>query len=120
MAKYYNETKVMIELMLKIYKTYEYDWMSYSITSKNKLTYHHIVKECNGGVFSLDNGALLTKKAHRLLNMLEEKNYILYETWNELFKEINVRKEPMDEYLLEESKVLKLCTHNVIYGYNHF
>ena len=39
-----------------------------------------------------------------------------YKALVELFKEINKRKEPMDNYLREESKLLKLHTHKLIYG----
>lgn len=113
---YYNETKIIIDDMKRIYGPDDLDWMSYLITVRNVLTYHHIIKECDGGLLELSNGALLTKKAHRLLNMTEIKDYNLYLAWNELFKEINKRKEPMDDYLREESKSLKLHTHKLIYG----
>lgn len=113
---YFNKTKIIINEMCKIYGPDEMDWMSYLITVRNVLTYHHILKECDGGIMELSNGALLTKKAHRLLNMTETKDYVLYKAWNDLFMEINKRKEPMDENLREESKTLKLYTHKLIYG----
>lgn len=112
---YYNKTKDIIKAMVTIYRPDGYDWMNYLITTRNILTFHHIIKECDGGLLTIENGALVTKKAHRILNMVEYRDIVLYQAWNDLFKEINKSREPIDEYFKNESRVLKLHTQNVLY-----
>ena len=73
--------------MIKIYETYEYDWMNYLIV--DDLTYHHIKKEENGGEKTLDNGALLTHRAHNYLHFIENYDKDIYSRINEILKNIN-------------------------------
>ena len=79
------------EDMIKIYKTYNLDWMNYIITD-NDLTYHHIVKIEEGGKTTIDNGALLTQRAHNYLNTIEKTDIDIYNRINEILKEINNNK----------------------------
>jgi len=112
---YINEKQIILKEMIKIYKPTTLDWMSYFITKKNFLTYHHIKPECKGGKITLENGALITKNAHRDLNKIEELDYALFEDWNELFSFIVESKAPLDEYYKEESRKLKEYTKRLLY-----
>ncbi len=75
--------------MLKIYNIEDRDWMSFKITRENYLTYHHIVKNEDGGEYSIDNGAILTKNSHDFLHCVEHKNVRIYNEINNFFKIIN-------------------------------
>lgn len=112
---YVNENKILVDEMIKIYKPGDIDWMSYSITVKNGLTFHHIIEQANGGITTIENGALLTKKAHRALNMLLSRDIVLYNDWNNFFTDLNESKAPMDDYSKSYSKELKKATLKVLY-----
>ncbi len=112
---YVNENKILLDEMIKIYKPEDMDWMSYLVTVKNGLTFHHIVEQKNGGMTTIENGALLTKKAHRALNMLLTRDSILYNDWNGFFVDLNRTKSPMDDYEKGYSKLLKKATLKVLY-----
>ena len=45
--------------------------MNFSLSKRNLYTFHHIVSRSIGGVDAINNGAILTKKAHDLLHLLE-------------------------------------------------
>lgn len=86
--------------MINIYKTYEYDWMNFLIN--NDLTYHHIKKEEDGGLYTIENGALLTDRAHAYLHRIERVDYEIYKEINKVFKQINIqRDEPNDSQKLK-------------------
>lgn len=93
--------------MIKIYKTYEYDWMNFKIIDE-ELTYHHIIKEENGGKVSLDNGALLTKRAHEYLHMIERMDLEIYEKINDILKDINTQKHEPNYRQREKINLLML------------
>lgn len=112
---YINENQILVSKMIEIYKPEVFDWMSYTITKKNILTFHHIDEVRNGGENSINNGALLTKKAHRVFNILCDRNYLIYEEWNELFKEINKSLQPPSEYYMDCSRTLKKETQRILY-----
>ena len=91
-------TKVLEE-MIEIYQPDDVDWMGFYRVKGNPYTFHHIREKCNKGKNELNNGAILTKNAHRLLNILEKD----YPEWLDLiirFREIT------DEY----AKVNELYT----------
>ena len=70
---------------------------------------------CECGLTNTYNVALLTKSAHRVLNKVENIDMGLYETWNELFRLINIAKQPhYSEYISEATK-LKVYTKSIIY-----
>ena len=77
--------------MIKIYETYEYDWMNYAIIDE-ELTYHHIVKKEDGGKLTFSNGALLTARAHKYLHLIEVYDLEIYIKINKIFKAINNQK----------------------------
>lgn len=96
--------------MLKIYRPYSgLDWMNYRINNSKDLTFHHIIKKEDGGIASIDNGALLVTDAHQYLHIIECIDYNRYIVLNRLFDAINKQlMEPnasqreMIEYLLGE------------------
>jgi len=97
-----------IRLMVKIYKTYEVDWMGDPFSDISALTKHHIVKKENGGENGISNYALLTRKSHDLLHFLETNYYEDYVNLNRLFLELNRSvKPPTIEYYSEVKKIVK-------------
>ena len=89
--------------------------MHLAITKNNSLTIHHIQEVACGGSTTLDNAALLGKKYHRILNMLESRDYGLYFAWNDLFRDINVAKRPPSDEYVKEMIDLKTRTKKIIY-----
>ena len=85
--------------MLKVYKPYSHlDWMNYKIVRKEDITFHHIEKRTNGGVLTIDNGALLLPTPHQYLHLIECKDIDTYIALNKMFKYINNQKcEPTKE-----------------------
>ncbi len=77
--------------LIETFKPLYYDWMNYKVLNED-ITYHHIVKEENGGPYSLDNGALLTHRAHDYLHYIEKIDYDTYNEINMALKEINESK----------------------------
>lgn len=94
--------------MLKIYKPVSHlDWMNYKLV-KTEVTYHHLIKECDGGKKTIENGALLMPIAHQYLHLIENIEIEAYVRLNEIFKVVNEQRyEPtpeqraMIEYILE-------------------
>lgn len=101
--------KSILADMIKIYNISDTDWMSFRIYKTSDLTFHHIIKAENGGDYSLENGAILTKKAHDFLHCIEGKNQIIYDEINELFKIINVNRGIDCEYELMQIRNLILA-----------
>ena len=97
-----------IELMIKIYETYEIDWMGDEIKNLSSLTRHHIIKKEDSGIDDISNYALLTKKSHILLHYLEDNYIHEYNYLNSLFLELNVSlKKPTKEYYEKVNLVMK-------------
>ena len=78
--------------LLEIFNPRYHDWMNYIIDNE-EITYHHIQKEEDGGEYTLDNGALLTHRAHDYLHYIEKVDSDIYEEINKVFKEINESRE---------------------------
>ena len=89
-----NVTKELIHIFKD---TDNLDWMNYKITRSNSLTYHHIQKKSNGGEKTFENGALLTRKAHTYLHVIEGKETVIYNAINGLLKLINLQGFPPTE-----------------------
>lgn len=112
---YKNDNQILLLKMMEIYQPGLWDWMQFQITKKNTLTLHHIQKQCEKGLIELPNGALLTKKAHQILNKLEVLDYALYIDWNDLFFLINVDQQPPCDYYVGEARKLKRYTQNILH-----
>ena len=97
-----------IKLMIKIYGTYEVDWLSDEIKSESDLTRHHIVKKENGGENGISNYALLTKRSHAFIHYLEDNYVEEYNYLNSLFLELNRSlAPPTKEYYERVRSVVK-------------
>ena len=101
--------KQVTKEMIKIYKPLDLDWMNYRVTQNNPITFHHIKKAEHGGLYTFDNGALITINAHQYLNIIEYKEIKIYEMLNKMFELINKQRHaPTEEqrevieYLLNE------------------
>ena len=112
---YTNENQILLEELITIYQPIIVDWLSYQITNSNTLTLHHIDKKSNGGTLSIYNAALLTKKAHRALNMCESRDFYLYIIINEFFREIIELSGPLTTEFEEESRELKKALTRTLY-----
>ena len=99
--------KAILKQIMEKYGTYGVDWMGFALSKKNPLTYHHIEKVCDKGEKTIENGAPLSKKAHRFLNFIEVNDSELYDEWNRLFKEINSSENSPTEIHQEKIKTLR-------------
>lgn len=84
--------------MLRIYKPLSgLDWMNYKVV-RNQMTFHHIIKKCDGGLEIIDNGALLMSKPHQYLHTIEFADPDTYVALNKIFEFINKQQhEPTEE-----------------------
>lgn len=105
----------VLRKMIEIYKITDKDWMNFSISIENYLTYHHIDKKENGGLEDIKNGTILTKKAHDLLHMIEKRNNQIYIQINELLKEINNSNNLLDTSKKEQ--IVELIYKYINMGY---
>ena len=110
-----KDEQSILSRMIEIYKPDGYDWMGTKEKKNNPFTYHHIVKRKNGET-TVENGAILTKKSHQLLNKLQARNEDLFDSWQWLFMEINHSNNPPSTALLEEIRDLRKQTKEFIYG----
>lgn len=101
--------KQVTKEMIEIYKPLDLDWMNYRVTRQNPITFHHIKKAEHGGLYTFDNGALLTETGHRYLHIIEYKEIKLYDMLNKMFEIINRQRHAptqeqreIIEYLLNE------------------
>lgn len=58
----------------------------------DELTYHHIIKKCNGGKASVENGAILRNINHIWFNRLSKERQAEI---NQLFKDYKKQKKPV-------------------------
>ena len=91
-----------LQELICIFEPDGFDWMNFSFTKGNPFTYHHIDEKCNGGERSIDNGAILTKKAHRFLNLLQLVYPDAYNDLQNVFRKINGTKEPVAQDFIDE------------------
>ncbi|MBR4672795.1 MAG: hypothetical protein IKO78_06350 [Bacilli bacterium] len=72
----------IINLMFNKYNVMRYgiDFMGYIITDPSKLSFHHlIIPEEDGGLERIENGALLMRRAHDYLHIIEHTDRPIYE-----------------------------------------
>lgn len=88
--------------LIKIFEITDTCFMGFPLTKDSRFTFHHCIKKEDGGTNSIDNGAVLTREAHELLNYIEMNYYDIYYKINEKLKEIsNGKKHPTKEQLYE-------------------
>ena len=81
--------KRVLRIMVDILQPEGIDWMNFGLSRDNPYTYHHIVEKSKGGDKSIDNGAILTRKAHSFLHMLENICPEAYQDLQDVFVKIN-------------------------------
>ena len=86
--------KEVTKLLIQIYGDQGHDWMNYYLDKNNPYTFHHIKKKSQGGGYTLDNGALLTRLAHSYLHTIEQYDNETYLKLNLIFKRINESGQP--------------------------
>ena len=94
--------KRILRIMVDIFEPNDIDWMNFALAKDNPYTYHHIMEKHNGGPKSIDNGAILTRHAHNLLNMLEKFCPDAYNDLQNVFARINDSKKPVTEEIIQE------------------
>lgn len=78
--------------LIHIYKPKGIDWMGYEYNRVDDLSFHHIQKREHGGLYTLDNGALLRQNtSHEYLHIIEYKDLDMYMYINNLLKNINTQ-----------------------------
>jgi len=94
--------------MVKIYSTYDTDWLGDKFNDLSELTRHHIVKKEHGGQDSIKNYALLTRKSHSFIHYLEVNYNKEYNYLNSKFIELNNSlTSPSINYYEDVCKVVK-------------
>ena len=99
--------KRVLRIMVDIFQPEGIDWMNFALSRDNPFTYHHIVEKSKGGDKSIDNGAILTRRAHTFLHTLEKVCPDAYNDLQNVFFKINESKKPvLDEYIKEIDEIL--------------
>ena len=99
--------KSRLQRKIEIYQPNGIDWMNFILSRENPYTLHHIVEKRNGGSCSLDNLAILTKMAHKLLNIFDIWCPDAYDDLQEVFRKINESNgPPTDEIIREIDEIL--------------
>ena len=93
---------VVLREMIELYQPNGIDWMGFQLARHNPYTFHHIKEKCNRGKCDINNGAILTKNGHRLLNILEKDYPDAYRDYQNLFRRINESKAPISDDLWED------------------
>ena len=87
---------------IEIHKPNDIDWMNIRLSRDNPYTLHHIKEKRNGGDSSLANLAILTKSAHKLLNILDKICPDAYNDLQNVFMKINASLSPPTEEIVNE------------------
>lgn len=81
------------DLMIYIWKMEDIDWLGYKLEKKDKFTFHHITKKCNGGKLEINNGAILTNISHPYLHIIESRDFDMYLYLNNILRAINDQRQ---------------------------
>lgn len=95
--------------LIRVFQPKEIDWMGYAIEQPQDLTYHHLIKKSDGGLYVFDNGALLSgETSHPYLHVIEAKDYDMFLYINNLLKNINSQRvKPTRNQLLAVRAILE-------------
>lgn len=107
--------KDVLFMMIVAYSENGRDWMNYKVHDKNPYTYHHIVKKEDKGKETIENGAILTKQAHSYLHLIEKYDILIYQSINNILKEINEQKHQPTKKQLDRIELL-LTKFELEYG----
>jgi hypothetical protein len=101
--------KRVLRIMIDIYQPEGTDWMNFALSKSNPYTFHHIVEKSKGGEKIIDNGAILTRKAHTFLHTLENVCPDAYRDLQNVFVKINASKKPVTEEIVGEIIYYMTC-----------
>lgn len=95
--------------LIDIYQVKDIDWMGYAVDRPQDITFHHIWKKSDGGLYTIDNGAPLNgDTAHPYLHIIEAKDFDMYLYINNLLKNINTQGfKPTRNQLLAVRAILE-------------
>ena len=98
----------IIKDMRDIYRLRGYDFMGYTYRNINDLSFHHIVKECDGGKREISNGAALCRESsHPYLHLIEIREYGIYNAINSILQEIaDQNSHPTRDQLIRIRRLL--------------
>ena len=107
--------KQITKLMVNMYNLKGIDFAGYKVSKDNPYTYHHLIKRCNSGKETIENGAVLTKNSHEYLHIVESRDLELYNYINNVLKQINEQgHEPLLRQILAIDYLLKLFEYDHI------
>lgn len=95
--------------LIEIFQPTDTDWMGYTIESVEDLSFHHIEKKQDGGLYTVNNGALLNSyTSHEYLHLIETRDLELYGYINNLLQNINNQRfAPTKSQLLAVRSILE-------------
>ena len=94
--------KRALRIKMEVHNPNGIDWMNFALTKDNPYTLHHIKERRNGGDNSISNLAILTKNAHKLLNILDKVCPDAYNDLQNIFIKINASEAPPSEEIIQE------------------
>lgn len=90
----------ILKTLINIYNMNEIDWLGYKL--QDRFSYHHIIKKCDGGKRTLDNGAVLFQTSHSYLHTIENYDIEKYILLNKILKDINMQRYMSTEEQLRQ------------------
>lgn len=95
--------------LIHTFRPTDIDWMGYKIDSATDVSFHHIVKKSDGGLYVFDNGALLRQNtSHEYTHLIEAKDPEMFAYINNLLKNINTQRyKPTKNQLLAIRAILE-------------
>lgn len=90
----------ILKTLINIYNMNEIDWLGYKL--QDRYSYHHIIKKCDGGKRTLDNGAVLFQTSHSYLHTIENYDIEKYIFLNKILKDINTQRYMSTEEQLRQ------------------
>lgn len=90
----------ILKTLINIYNMNEIDWLGYKL--QDRYSYHHIIKKCDGGNRTLNNGAVLFQTSHSYLHTIENYDIEKYILLNKILKDINTQRYMSTEEQLRQ------------------
>ena len=96
----------ILKTLINIYNMKEMDWLGYKL--EDRFSYHHIIKKCDGGQRTFNNGAVLFQTSHSYLHSIENYDIEKYIYLNKILKDINIQRYmPTKEQLKQIDFILR-------------
>lgn len=96
----------ILKTLINIYNMKEIDWLGYKL--EDRFSYHHIIKKCDGGQRTFNNGAVLFQASHSYLHTIENYDIEKYIFINKILKDINTQRYmPTKEQLKQIDFILR-------------